>query len=262
MFLAMSSPALAAPIRLVATSPQVTQILGQLGKGGDVVAGSRYGDDGAPLPTLGPLFMPSIEKLVVFNPNWVVVDAAFPMPIFESGVRAMGFSQYRFSIRSVKDLFDSSAGFLKAAYSQNWNQTLDHFRRCWEEAPAIQPSFKYLALAWAKPPILFSHETYLSDILKAIGGTNIADRGTQFNFPQVSEEWLIRQLPDRIYYLHETDYSGREVDELVDKIWPGRSIERIAMDPQIFSRAGFLPLSKLSQLRPSKNFKEFCRATP
>src|SRR5476651_2534551 len=80
-------------IHLISTSPQVTELLFQLGKGKDIVATSALSDypsEAKSLPVIGPLFMPSIERTFVFHPDWVILDDANLSPPYERALSASG----------------------------------------------------------------------------------------------------------------------------------------------------------------------------
>ena len=249
MTVGCSNPAFA--VRLVGTSPQVTEWIFQLGKGADLVAVSAMSDfpDAArSLPRLGPLFAPAIERIILFSPDWVISDGWTDSTSFDRALTAMKLAQFLVRVTSIHSLFDESLRFLKEVYHSPENSELAHFRQCIPK-PIPGDHFSFLAFVWASPPILFGHSTFLSDLIVHTGGENVLPPSWTAAFPQVSEEWLIKQVFSILYFLDDGPESTATIHKLAEKLWPKKSISFIPLSTSLFARASFTPLVHSDKVR-------------
>lgn len=246
----------AAGARLVATSPQVTELIFQLGKGADIVAGSPVNSlpQTKHIPNLGPAFAPSVERIVHLNTDAVILDEAWSTGAFLTGLKASHTRVISFHISNPPSLFSAAKDLLRKVYNLSESKVIAHYESCWDELgtkPATKP-FRFLALAWASPPIVFSNSTYISGLLTRLGGVNVAPaRGP--DFPQVSQEWMLTRNFDVIYYLDQDPQSHQEMEKLMARWWPGRTGYRVVpLEPEWFSRATFTAFDHLNVLIPKE----------
>lgn len=237
--------------RIVSTSPELTELLFQLDKGGDVVATasfSEYPEAAKKLSTIGPLFAPSIERTLALAPDWVLLDATNPVPAFERALEATPARRLRLEIPSVEALFREAARFLSAVYGETSSPALDRARRCVASFAGRRLPSRFLVLVWMDPPILAGHGTFLSDLLVRLGGQNALPASWGTPYPQVSVEWLIGHEVDTIYALADTAENESAARAAVRRWWPKRTPRVIPLANARFARASLTPLRHLSDL--------------
>lgn len=239
--------------RLISTSPQVTELMFQLGVGSDVVAASQPSDfpnEAKTLPSVGSLLMPSIEKTLRFKPDLVLGDHSFTyQAAFAQAVSRLNISHWRFRLSDPKEVLKEARAFLGNVYPDKPTPALlTRAEHCLNSATESGESFTYLLFVWANPPIVLGESPFLSQLLKRVGGTNLVPAHLKHPFPQVSEEWLIRQAPDRIYFMGDDVRSLTLFRPAVSRWWPTRNYAVRYLDSAQFGRASLTPFFSLAKL--------------
>lgn len=264
LLVAFASPS-AQGLRLAATSPQVTELVFDLGKGGDLVAVSafsQYPQAAKSLPSLGALFHPSIERALAVGTEAIALDRMNESSTFRQAAAALGIRSYEFSMTSVESLVTDSRRFLKEAYGEVRHRQLDRVMPC---VSAYHPTrrFRFLALTWFQPPIAFGATTFISDVLTRVGGDNVITAKTQTQFPRLSVEWLVAREVDFVFYLTEFPDSIKEAQLAISSWWPKKTPPLVVLDVDDFARAGFTPLRRadsLPMVQPKTGWKECIEA--
>lgn len=247
--------------RVISTSPQLTEIMFQLGKGSDVVAasqGSLYPKEAQLLPMLGPLYMPSIELTVKLEPDWVLLDARALNHGYEQALRTHRISELKFDLANIEALVSSARTILKTIYHQDNNPHLAKYTTCLT-ALSSPARFSYLAVAWPSPIVLFGRNTFLSDVLNRIGGKNAAPLEWSTPFPQVADEWILSQTVEVIFFLNDVPQVEEQMKKLASRWWPKNPPRLEPLNSDYFARASFTPfihLDDLNATQPKTKFKE------
>jgi len=243
-------------MRTVTLSPQATELVTQLGKRADIVAGSNISIPGSPpLNDIGPLFMPSIERMVRYAPDWVISDSFFTAPTFLQGVAALRVNTLQLEISDLSSLISESRRILNSIYGSPDNIEIDRATDCLGKLPKKSAAFRYLAFAWLDPPILFGANAFMSDMFQKIGGKAPELPQITSPYPQVSVEWLLGKELDVVFYLEEGGQPQRAgVEKLVRHWWPNRPPKVIALSSEKFSKATFTPLRHWAEIYPEQNF--------
>lgn len=265
LLLALANPQ-AHALRLASTSPQVTELLYDLGKGGDLAAVgafSHYPKEASRLPVLGSLFFPSIETAVTLGIEVIAFDLMNASPSFAQAADAMGMRRYGFEMTSVETLVSDSQRFLQGVYGEKSHPRLDRVLPC---VSAYRPSrkFTFLALTWFQPPIAFGDKTFVSNVLTHLGGTNVLAPLSHAQFPRLSLEWLVTHEVDYIFYLTEYPETVKEARAAAAGWWPKKTPPLIVLGADEFARGGFTPLREadtLSMVEPKTRWKECLEAS-
>lgn len=243
----LSACALAGP-RLVSTSPQVTEILFQLGRDQDLVATSDYSDfpeAAKKLPYIGPPFAFGVETLARYLPDWVLTEPNAAPTSTERGLRALGVRHFSMPIQSVDDLYSQSARLLREIYPHK-----NYPVPARVTLPRAKEEFTFLAFTWMDPPILFGHPTFLSDLLTKLGGKNLLPPGWTSPYPRVSLEWILKQKVSRIYFLADMGPTVEMGKKIAQAWWPDANVPAIPLSGAHFGRASFTPLAHVRELLP------------
>lgn len=258
-------PTQAQALRLASTSPQVTELVFDLGKGADLVAAGAFSDypkEAAKLPQLGSLFFPSVERAVTLRAEAIAFDLMNASSAFAQGTEALGIRRFEFAMDSVEGVAADARRFLKDAYGQHSHPKLDRLLAC---VTAYRPArrFRFLALTWFQPPIAFGRPTFLSDVLTRLGGENLVASATASQFPRLSVEWLVSRQVDFVFYLTMSPQTIADVKNAVAAWWPKATPEVVLLPADDFARGGFAPLraaDTLSVVQPKTGWKECLEA--
>lgn len=262
LLLYLCAIAIAAPLRVISTSPEITELFFQLGKGSDLVATPEYSEfppEALKLPVLGPLFSPSLEMTAKLAPDWVLLDEANLSPAYQRGLQSLGQKSLTLSLSRVANVFEESERLLRTLYLQAPGFQLARYRACWRALPTSGPR-RFLAFAWLSPPILIGHPTYLSDLLTRTVGINALPTYLKLPYPPVSEDWLAGRAPDAVYLLSSIGTPEAQARALFRKWWPGWNGEVRFLDGATFSRSTLTPLKHLSELKA--DLPKECRELP
>jgi ABC-type Fe3+-hydroxamate transport system substrate-binding protein len=240
-------PLIAEATRLVTATPLITQLVRQLGKGKDIVAGSVAPPETAPFPSLGPLFMPSAERTLLLSPDWVISDPLTPA-LYLSALTALKVPHVELKIQTVDQLFTESKRLLATLYGDHAPRVIIPFQQCWKDVTSRRSvAFRFLAFTWLSPPILFGSRSFLSDFLTQIGGFNAA-AAIDFDYPQISEEWILDQTVDYVFYLSDEYSSPSEIAKQISRWWPNQKPKLIPLPSSYFAQSNFAAWSYFKKL--------------
>lgn len=253
-------------LRLVTTSPQVTELVFQLGKGEEIVAVTEPADYPAQakrLPKVGSFLMPNLERIFLLRPELIVVDVAGSALFFQS-VQRLNIPLYFYRARTLSDLFVGAENLFQRLEPGGNSLALEKYRRCYKDLQALTPirRFRFLTFVWLSPPML-SSGNYLTDLIELVGGEPIGPKFKEQPYPEVSEEWLRFQTVDVVYLLQKGSETEKESAPLFQKWWPHSPPKKvIKLDPDDFGRASFTPLENVRRLIADPDFSlpESCSA--
>lgn len=226
--------------RIVSGSPEVTELLFQLGKGGSIVgtpAFSDYPEAAKAIPSIGSASALSLEATLKRRPDWVILEDSSDNQPFGNSVRRFGIKTFRLDINSVDDLFSESKRLLQTVFQDTQNAELAAFLKLWKKGRTAVDTG--LILAWYDPVILFGRHTFLSDLLSYRSARNIAKVDWKLSYPQVSPEWLMVQKPDKVFLLCD-GMIPEEFRAKAAKIWK-HSPELVPLPWSKYARASFTP---------------------
>jgi ABC-type Fe3+-hydroxamate transport system substrate-binding protein len=248
--------------RVISTSPQLTEVLFQLGKGESIIGTTSFSDypnEAKKIPVIGPLFMPGLEATIGKTPDWVILDNSAPLHEYKAQLERFSISHLRVGFTSVSALFSESQKILSLVYGEKENERLSREIAEWKKITSRKKQkIRGLILAWYDPFILVGHSTFLSDLLSYAGIENIAQSDWKLDYPQVSTEWAMKQAPDVILYLQFDSQVPAALERAVQKTWPRNPPTIVPLESSLFPRASFTALRSLPLLldRVRKKDKE------
>ncbi len=233
--LIVTSPVFA--LKIITTSPQLTDIFFYLNKGSDIVAtGGEY----PKIPSIGPVFSLSIELLVSHKPDWIVVDINDVNRSFIATLKEHKYNILEVNIDTIKSFFDQTRKILKIIYHEENNILLDKLENC---ILKITPTkrFTYIAFVWLSPFVVFSNRTFFSKYMEKVGGINAIENYKMSDFPSLSHEWFFNKDVDVVFYFSDYPNASKKIKELTHYWWPNKKPLIIELNPDFFMRAGIAP---------------------
>lgn len=232
--------------RVISTSPSLTELNYQLGLGERLVGVSDYSDypeAAKPLPRIGALFNPSIEKTLQLKPDWIWVDAFTQNPSYLQALEALKYKYKVFRIENIEKLFEASEEMLKIA-----NGTLDVVAPQRERVKALRAKakpFTFLMLTWADPAIAASRRTFYSSLFEMIGGENQVPATIQAPYVPLSREWLLENTPDFVFVL---TWEGRDNVKTAASYFTSRKTKVFPLSQDHFARPNFSGLDGIDKI--------------
>ncbi len=249
--------------RVVSTSPQITELLYQLGLGDALVAtveGSEYPPAAKKLPSIGQLFFPSLEKTVAFRPDFVVLDTHNLQPTFAAALKGMGISTFSWNTQSVQSLLADANRFTEVL-SKPRSELLARAETCLKALQRnASPSVPALTFVWTDPPIVAGSNAFLDSLVELLGFSNALPNRLALPYVTVSEEWLIANRPERVFFLDHSKDASEQTRRRIRQWWPSNPPETVALSAETFARASLTPLQHLESLAPRKPLPRECAA--
>ena len=193
----------APPRRVVALAPSAAEILFALGAAPRVVGVSDFTDDlpeAAGKERVGG-FTPDLERVVALAPDLVVVSKDGTDRAAYEKLEALGLTIVVTSGTSLAGVLDDVArvGHALGEDDRAWSLVLALTKRI-AAAEALGRSHsgtRALALIWPDPPVAAGEESFVGDVVKRAGFTNVVPESAG-EWPRVSFETLAAWNPDLV----------------------------------------------------------------
>jgi ABC-type Fe3+-hydroxamate transport system substrate-binding protein len=183
-----------APQRVVSLVPSLTASLFDLGLGQAVVGVTDYctlpAEQVARLPHVGGPKNPRVDQIIALQPDLVIADQDENSLADVEALEAQGVAVWVTLPRTVRQAMDVLFKIAELFRDHNATarvQTLEITLDWAEESASSLPPFRYFCPLWQETSsdtpwwITFNSDTYMSDLLRLMGGTNVfADRARRY----------------------------------------------------------------------------------
>lgn len=207
----------AAPHRVVSLAPSLTELVYALGFGDRMVGRSSACDfppEAKALPVVGGFGRPNLEAVQGLRPDLLIATSLEKRGIIRR-MNELGVETLLLPCESWTELLQAARALGKAlgeaAAAERWVQDMTARR----EALARQVNAFYAGRArprvyvevWSDPLTTPGAGTFLDDLVRLAGGTNVAG-SLRRPYAQVSAEWVIRQNPQAILLAYMMPAAG------------------------------------------------------
>jgi iron complex transport system substrate-binding protein len=196
-------------LRIVSTSPSITEVLFALGLGDRVVGVStycRYPAAATSLPKVGSFLHPNTESIARLRPHLAFVHAGpneVPRQLSLLGIRSITVDEGR-TLASMYSMIRTVGG--AAGASDRAETLVTDIQRRLERIRADaggRPARRVLIVMGRSPGSLsdlvaVGQGSYLNEIVSAAGGVNVLSDARLPSYPRISMETVIRLAPDVI----------------------------------------------------------------
>lgn len=237
------------PDRIVSLTPGVTETLFALGVGPRVVGVSQYCDHPqqvSSLPRVGSFLAPVVEAVIRLEPDVVITS---PSPGNRNAVEAIERADIRVEVvgegsASIEEIRDTIRTVSKLVGRSLEGQLLldrvDSAVNSVRNRVSGLPKPKVAVIVGYEPLVLAGPDSYLGDLVRVAGGTNIADE-VGGKWPRTGWEFLLAADPEVI-----VDASMQEVDQdevaTISRRWAEYPSVRAVADRRVYGHGGFLLL--------------------
>ncbi len=235
------------PARIISLAPSITEILFAAGLGDNIVGVTTfcdYPEEAKRKPKIGGMSNPSLEAVVLLEPDIVVMTTDGNPKEFEQRLHSMKIKTYVFKSRRLFELPDGIRRMGKAlgaeerfdALAFDIEEAIDGFKSM--QTASRQ---KVLFIIWPEPLIAAGPGTTIDDAIKLLGLKNIAERA-KVQYPKYSLEEIIRESPDIIFIGkgHKKDMKKLSV----------RLLKRLSSVPAVKNKRVFYLSDSLYRLGP------------
>jgi len=232
------------PMAIVSFSPEITETLFALGEGPQVIGRSSYCDypsEVAQVKDMGSLFDFSLETVLEVKPDLVFLSSMVSEDIYKSlvdnGIAVAVFDTDQ-TLQSTKSLIETIGNIVnkKSEALQVTNSIQAALDDIATRAKDREKKSVYYAVSVGEYTSAATGDTFIGDIINAIGATNAAADGTDWMY---TVEQLVEKNPDFVIcsQLWDTKATILTLDGYKDltAVKEGRLME---VDENIFSRQG------------------------
>jgi len=232
------------PMAIVSFSPEITETLFALGKGPQVIGRSSYCDypsEVAQVKDMGSLFDFSLETVLEVKPDLVFLSSMVSEDIYKSlvdnGIVVAVFDTDQ-TLLSTKTLIETIGNIVnkKSEALQVTNSIQAALDDIATRAKDREKKSVYYAVSVGEYTSAATGDTFIGDIINAIGATNAAEDGTDWMY---TVEQLVEKDPDFVIcsQLWDTKATILSLDGYKDltAVKEGRLME---VDENLFSRQG------------------------
>lgn len=210
--------------RIVSLSPNLTEILFEVGLGDKIVGTStfsNYPTDAKKIPSVGSYLQPNIERILSLNPTHVLVVREGTSQVFAQLKRtklnfyildARTLNDYKKILKNVSEIFKTDV----SVHEKKWDEQFNLFS-IFKKKLGKAPRKKILIQVDHNPIIVAGEDTFLSEAFKLCDLQNVMR--TQ-GYARVSTEAVLNKNPEIIVVvgqLNET-VSFEEVRNFYKKI--------------------------------------------
>lgn len=233
--------------RVATLSPLATELLYQLGKSHEIVAG--IGSPTVPLtfPSPGEWFSPSLERLVHTKVTQVISNQGAISPLLQHGLATARIPTFVFDIRKPQDLGDEVRRLYREVYHELPPSWLSPWEACVQRQLKAQKTFTFVGFVWGDPPILLGRNVFLSRLIEALGGKNLLPDRITLDYPQASKEWLMAQRPDVVFVFDEF-LKLTSIEKLKNNFWPDFQPQLKVLPADHFGRSTFSVFDHLAEI--------------
>jgi ABC-type Fe3+-hydroxamate transport system substrate-binding protein len=237
----------AIPIRLVSTSPSITETLFALGLGDRVVGVSsycRFPPEVATLPQVGAFLSPDAEVIARLKPDLVFVHTGpntaaaqltalrIPTAAIDRGSLPTIFSTIR-QIGSAAGVPDRADALIATI-----NTRLDHVKTTVAaRAPRTVLIIVGRQTGTLSDIVAVGHSSYLNEVAAIAGGRNALPVSVKQEYPRISIETVISLSPDVIIDIGEMGESPSDSDrrrQITESLWKRQTLVKAAREGRVF----------------------------
>jgi len=189
--------------RLISLNPSLTAIVLRLGGAAALVGvddySARLWPEVAELPRVGGLFDPHLESVVALRPDRVLLVAGVDQERHAERLAALGLRVEIYPNERLDEVLENidRLGRVLGREPQAARriEAIQTTRRAVARATAARARPATIAIVDRSPLYLVGGETFLDEMLEAVGATNLV-RALSPGYPRGSIEWLIAARPE------------------------------------------------------------------
>lgn len=237
------------PQRIISLTPNTTEILCFLGLEDRLIGRSNYCNyppEVEEVPSIGDVTTFSIEKIVAMEPDLIVANRMISLEFVEK-LQSMGLNVAAFDPNTVDGIIDTIKRIALICGVPDKTESLSAGLETYKRT---EPTGKIVYIEiWNSPPTTFGKDTFGSDVIKWVGGTNLGD-SLEGAYPTTTDEALIKLNPDAVVIPTKNstaveEFKSRKGFDILKAV---KDNKVFAIDEDIMSRPGPRIIDAIKQL--------------
>lgn len=216
----LEAPELAsAPQRIISLVPSLTESLFELALGERVIAVTDYcvhpAQKVASLPRIGGTKNPNVKQIIDMKPDLVFANKEENRRKDVEALQAAGIPVWITYPRTVQDVFNLLWEVMEVCEETSMVPRVRHIEQLYDWVAGISRAkedeeCRVFVPIWKDPYMSFNTDTYIHDLLRVCGGTNVF-AGASDRYPRVTLDAVAAAAPD-IVLLPSEPYGFTEQD--------------------------------------------------
>lgn len=212
-----------APRSIVSLVPSLTEALFTMGLSGRIAGRTAYCVEPAgavdAVTVVGGTKNPDVGRIIDLRPDLVVASAEENVREHIEAVIAAGVPVYvslpHTVRRAIEELHDLAILTDRREAAEGWLSEATAMVETLEARATQQQPLRYFCPIWRRPYMVAAPDTYMSDLLRLCGGSNVFGAGSAHYYPVELEE-AARRSPDVILLPSEPyPFAAKHLPEIV-----------------------------------------------
>ncbi|MCX7820218.1 MAG: helical backbone metal receptor [Brevinematales bacterium] len=248
------SPVFSIEKRVISLAPNVTEIVYFLGLEKHLIANTvycNYPEAAKRLPKIGDLWNFDVEKIVEFNPDFVLASFSGNSKTGVERLENLGIKVYTLREETVADIL-SNISFVGSLFNIQTDEKVKSLSSKISNLKIQNKKNKALFLLSIKPYYSVSTNTFISDVLKIAGFENVIK--LKVRYPLLTEEEIIKLKFDFLILPENLKTEEKFIKEKMLDL--GKNPQIIFINEDRISRPGpriFDTIVELSKINSKKN---------
>ncbi len=225
------------PSRIIVLSPEINEIIFDIGKGNLIIANTEYCDfpeKSKKIKKVGSFSNPDIEKIIKLNPDLIFLTKGIQNNILIK-LKKLNLKFFTIYINSIDKLFASIQKIsLILNASEEGKFLITKMKKKLKKVKKLKRRITILPLLWSKPVMVAGKGTLVNDIIKKAGAYNILDKYEKGGYFVVSDEFLLNNIPDYYLLCDKNITLNNRIFKIIKK---KKNIRSIKINPDLILRA-------------------------
>ncbi len=199
-------------LRIISLSPAITEMLFELGLGGQIVGVSEYSDyppEAEQIPRVGGYGEPNIELILRSRPELVITQRISPAKIRQLQNKIGGISRVLvLKLDTLAEIIESMQAIAEATntskrggeLADRWKKRIEKLQERYGNLSEKDRARVYVEVG-SNPLRTCGQGNYMSEIIDLAGGKNMGDAATGSLWPVVASETVVVWNPEVILLL-------------------------------------------------------------
>lgn len=234
-------------LRVISFVPSATDVILALGEEARLIARTEFDEDVrlASLPSIGGPAHASIESIVSARPDLVLLWRVGPGSHLSPRLEELGIRTVALGTETLPELLESidTLGVLldRRARTDSLHRAIVDTLAVVRAAARTRRPLRVFYMVWRDPPMTAGAGTFIDEIIRTAGGSNIYHNAT-IAWPQVAIESLVRRDPDVILVPRGATGTQSVAALCDDPVWRHvRAVRRghvLEVDERLYNRPG------------------------
>lgn len=197
-------------MRIVSLCPSLTELVFDLGRGGDLVGITEYcvhpREALQRIEQVGGTKTPDVRRIIALAPDWVLLNEEENRREDAEALRAAGVRCHTSMPRDCQEtagmVRSISAALERVPQGQAIANDIERRALRVQARARSARAVRFAYLIWRKPWMSVNHDTFASDLLCQAGGINVF-AGVEQRYPEIAIEQLIAAKPERVFLCSE-----------------------------------------------------------